>query len=158
MGEAVSNRTPTSPSSRVPDRRGQEVRGFTRTARSKAAGQRYSLARAFSNAGAGLLFALRTERNVKIDVLFAVLAVLLGFALQVDVASWLAIVVCVGMMFALETLNTAIEAVVDLASPDYHELAKRAKDCAAGAALAGALASAVVGCIVFVPRLWALVF
>ena len=60
------------------------------------------------------------------------------------------------MMFALETLNTAIEAVVDLASPGYHELARKAKDCAAGAALAGAIASLVVGIIVFAPRLLAL--
>ena len=59
------------------------------------------------------------------------------------------------MMFALETVNTAIEAVVDLASPGYHELARRAKDCAAGAALAGALASFVVGCIVFIPPIMA---
>ena len=61
------------------------------------------------------------------------------------------------MMFALETVNTAIEAVVDLASPGYHELARRAKDCAAGAALAGAFASLVVGCIIFIPPLLALI-
>ena len=59
------------------------------------------------------------------------------------------------MMFALETVNSAIEAVVDLASPGYHELARRAKDCAAGAALAGALSSFVVGCIVFIPPIMA---
>ncbi len=65
----------------------------------------------------------------------AVVAIALGFGLRIDTPSWLAVIVCIGMMFALETVNTAIEAVVDLASPGYHELARRAKDCAAGAAL-----------------------
>lgn len=130
---------------------------FTRSASSKASGQRYALTSAFRNAFAGLAGAFRTERNLKIDACFAVLAVVLGLAFGIDAPSWLAIVVCIGMMFSLETVNTAIEAVVDLASPGYHELAKRAKDCAAGAALAGAIASVAVACIVFIPRLAALV-
>lgn len=131
---------------------------FVRTAATKGDGQRYGLVRAFANAGRGLAFTLRTERNARIDAAFAVVAVTLGLALGIDAASWLAVAVCIGMMFALETLNTAVEAVVDLVSPEYHVLAGRAKDCAAGAALAGALASAAVGCIVFVPRLMALIF
>ena len=64
--------------------------------------------------------------------------------------------VCVGVQLAMETVNTAIEAIVDLASPEIHPLAKRAKDCAAGAALITACASVIVGLIVFVPALFAL--
>ena len=128
---------------------------FTRTADSKAQGQRYSIVSAFSNAWCGLRDAMG-ERNLRIDACFAVVAVVLGFALRIDVPGWLAVVICIGMMFALETVNTAIEAVVDLASPGYHELARKAKDCAAGAALAGAICSAVVGCIVYIPRILAL--
>lgn len=124
---------------------------FTRTAASKESGQRYSLTSAFSNAARGLVEAILSERNLRIDALFAVIAVALGFLLCIDVPSWLAVTICIGMMFALETLNTALEAVVDLASPDYHELARKAKDCAAGAALAGAICSLVVGVIVFAP-------
>ena len=116
-----------------------ETKPFVRTADTKGQGQRYKLGSAFANAGRGLAEAVRGERNLRIDT-----------------ASWLAVIVCIGMMFALETLNTAIEAVVDLASPGYHELARKAKDCAAGAALAGAIASLVVGIIVFAPRLLAL--
>ena len=129
---------------------------FVRSSDTKGQGQRYGLASAFANAFRGLAEAVRTERNLRIDAAFAVVAVALGFALGIDVASWLAVIICIGMMFALETVNTAIEAVVDLASPGWHELARKAKDCAAGAALAGALASAVVGVMVFLPRLWAL--
>ncbi len=130
---------------------------FVRSANTKDAGQRYSIIAAFRNAGRGLAEAVRTERNVRIDAAAAVLVVVLGFAFRIDAPSWLAIVICIGMMFALETVNTAIEAVVDLASPGYHELARKAKDCAAGAALAGALASVVVGLVVFVPRVLALI-
>ena len=129
---------------------------FVRSADTKSSGQRYKLSSAFSNAWRGLTEAVRTERNLRIDACFAVVAVMLGALLRIDGPSWLAVIVCIGMMFALETLNTAIEAVVDLASPGYHELARKAKDCAAGAALAGAISSFVVGLIVFVPRIVAL--
>lgn len=129
---------------------------FTRSASTKEEGQHYSLLKAFGNAWRGLCEAVRTERNLRIDAAFAVIAVVLGFALRIDASGWTAVIICIGMMFALETINTAIEAVVDLASPGYHELARKAKDCAAGAALAGAICSVVVGLIVFLPRFFAL--
>ena len=137
----------------VPDQRDFP---FVRSANTKGQGQRYKLTSAFANAGRGLVEAVRTERNLRIDVACAVVAVVLGFALRIDAASWLAVIICIGMMLALETVNTAIEAVVDLASPGYHELARKAKDCAAGAALAGAAASLAVGAVVFLPRIIAL--
>ncbi|WP_294421672.1 diacylglycerol kinase family protein [uncultured Senegalimassilia sp.] len=130
---------------------------FVRSAETKCGGQRYKLTSAFANAGRGLFEAVRTERNLRIDACMALVAVAFGFALHIDMSSWLAVVICIGMMFALETVNTAIEAVVDLASPGYHELARKAKDCAAGAALAGAFASLIVGCIVFIPPFVALI-
>lgn len=124
---------------------------YVRSAYSKRSGQRYGIAAAFANAWHGLSLAIRTERNLKIDLCFGAAAIALGMLFRIDGPSWLAVIVCIGMMLALETLNTAIEAVVDLASPEYHDLARKAKDCAAGAALAGAGASAVVGAVVFVP-------
>lgn len=115
-----------------------------------------SLPHAFKCAAEGVRFALG-QRNMRIDVCAAVFAVALGFALQIDASSWLAIVLCIALVLALETANTAIESVVDLASPEYHILAKRAKDCAAGAALIAACASVVVGCVVFVPKIGELI-
>ena len=76
--------------------------------------------------------------------------------LQVPAWGWAVVAMCVGVQLAMETVNTAIEAIVDLASPEIHPLAKRAKDCAAGAALITACASVIVGLIVFVPALLAL--
>ena len=78
-------------------------------------------------------------------------AVLLCVLLQVPAWGFVAVIMCVGIQLAFETLNTAVEAVVDLASPDIHPLAKRAKDCAAGAALIAACMSVIVGLVVYVP-------
>lgn len=105
---------------------------------------------AFSHAGDGVIHAFK-ERNMRIHLAFAIAAILLGLVLRVDQAAWLAIVICIALVFALEVLNTALESVVDLVSPDYHELAKHAKDCAAGAVLIAAVGSLVVACIVYIP-------
>lgn len=111
-----------------------------------------SLPHAFKCAAAGVAHAF-SQRNMRIDAVFAALAVMLGFAFRIAAPSWLAIVVCIGLVMALETLNTALESVVDLVSPEYHILAKHAKDCAAGAALIAACASVAVACIVFIPKI-----
>ncbi len=131
--------------------------GFVRNDASKKKGSRFSLVCAFSCAWSGLVHALKTQRNMKIHVVVAVVAIVLGFALSIDGASWCAIILCIAAVFAAECLNTAIEAVVDLVSPGYHDLARRAKDCAAGAVLICALAAVAVALVVFVPRLCALV-
>lgn len=74
---------------------------------------------------------------------------LLNVLFRVDLAGWLAVAICIGMVLAFEALNTAIEALVDLVSPEYHDLAKRAKDCAAGAVLLASLAALAVVCLVW---------
>lgn len=117
---------------------------------------RFSLAQAFSCAGAGVAHAVRTQRNMKIHLAVAVLAVALGFALRIDAPSWLAVIVCIALVIAMECVNTAVEAVVDLVSPGYAELARVAKDCAAGAVLVCAAGAVVVGAVVFLPRMAAL--
>ena len=137
--------------------RGDFPDGFVRNAASKRAGAGYSLAHAFACAGAGIAFAFRTQRNMKIHALIAAIAVALGFAFSIDAASWLAIIVCIALVIALECVNTAIESVVDLVSPDYHDLAKHAKDCAAGAVYIAAIAAVAVEAVVIVPRVVALV-
>lgn len=132
--------------------------GFVRNEADKQLGSHFSLNCAFACAWAGLAQAIRSQRNMKVHLVMATLAVVLGVVLEIDAASWTAIVVVIAVVLSAECLNTAIEAVVDLVSPDYHGLARRAKDCAAGAVLVCALAAVVVGLIIFVPRLlnWAL--
>ena len=130
--------------------------GFVRNDAAKASRSRFSLLCAFSCAGSGILYAVKTQRNMKIHLGVAALAVVLGVALSIDALSWAAIAVCIALVLAVECVNTAVESVVDLVSPGYAELAKRAKDCAAGAVLVCALAAVAVALAVFLPRALAL--
>ena len=117
-----------------------------------------TLGRAFACAGRGILKTIVRERNMKIHCAAAVLAVALGLALSIDATAWCAVVICIGAVMAAECANTAMEAVVDLASPEYHELAGLAKDAAAGAVLLLACASVAVACFVYLPRICSLAF
>ncbi|MDO4182386.1 MAG: diacylglycerol kinase family protein [Coriobacteriia bacterium] len=115
----------------------------------------FSLVKSFGCAFEGIA---RTshERNFRIESAVGVLAVVLGFALGISPTEWLAVIICIALVLALECVNDAIEAVVDMVSPEWHPLAKKAKDAVAGAALIASLASLAVGIVVFLPRLLAL--
>lgn len=134
----------------------QDGQRFTRTSAQKAEGERFPLPQAFACARNGVVHAWRTQRNMRIHTVVALLAVVLGLLLRIDAASWCAVVVCIAVVFAAECFNTAIEAVVDLTTDDYHDLARVAKDCAAGAVYVCAIGAVIVGCIVFLPPLMAL--
>lgn len=142
----------------VPPEDGARGGRFVRNRADKDSRARFSLGRAFSCAWEGLVYATRTQRNMKIHFAVGAAAVVLGIALGIDAPSWAAIAICIAVVLAAECLNTALESVVDLVSPGYAELAKRAKDCAAGAVLVCALGAVTVAVAVFVPRLMALLF
>ena len=114
---------------------------------------RAPLIRSFGYAFSGIGQAFREGRNFKVQLGFAVLAVVLGIAFRIDPVEWAAIAICIGVVLGGECMNTALEAVVDLASPDYHELARRAKDCAAGGVLICSFASVAVAAFIFLPRI-----
>jgi diacylglycerol kinase len=95
-------------------------------------------------------------RNFRVQLAAGAAAVALGAFFRISRGEWIAVALCIGLVLGGECANTALEAVVDLASPGRHPLAKRAKDAAAGAVLLFSLAAAVVGAIVFLPRLFAL--
>ncbi|OUO91507.1 diacylglycerol kinase [Gordonibacter sp. An230] len=132
--------------------------GFVRNDEDKASGSRarFPLTRAFGCAWSGVVYAARSQRNMKIHLVVAAAAVVLGCALRIDGPSWAAVLVCVGSVIAAELANTAVESVVDLVSPEYHELARRAKDCAAGAVLVLSLAAVAVACAVYLPPILAI--
>lgn len=113
------------------------------------------LLRSFGYAWQGIGWTVRTQRNAQIHVLALLGVVGAGWLFGVSAGEWLALILAMALVLALELLNTAIEAVVDLAMPQHHPLAKRAKDAAAGAVLIAALGAAVVGLIVFAPKIWA---
>ena len=95
-------------------------------------------------------------RNFRVQLAAGAIAIAAGFLLRISTGEWIAVVLCIGLVLGGECANTALEAAVDLASPGRHPLAKRAKDAAAGAVLLFSLAAAVVGLIIFLPRLLAL--
>ena len=114
---------------------------------------RQTLQSAFKNAGEGIRAAAR-ERNFKIEFGFAFI---LGILLRITFTQWAVVCLCIGVVLAGECVNTALEAVVDLASPEYHELAKIAKDCAAGAVLISSIASLFVAAFIYLPPIIALI-
>lgn len=107
---------------------------------------------------AGVRHALQNQRNLRIHVTIAAAVVIAGLALRINRSEWAVVVSLIALVIGLELLNTAIEALVDLASPVPHPLAKVAKDTAAGAILVAAAGSAIVGVIIFLPRLWQFFF
>jgi diacylglycerol kinase (ATP) len=110
---------------------------------------------AFGHAFRGWLHVLKTQHNAWIHLVFASVVILAGLWLQLKPFDWAIIVLTIAMVFTAEFINTAIEAVVDLASPVHHPLAKVGKDVGAGAVLVSALAGIVIGLLILGPPLWA---
>ncbi|MBI3160786.1 MAG: diacylglycerol kinase family protein [Chloroflexi bacterium] len=110
---------------------------------------------AFRYAFSGWWHVLRTQRNAWIHAVMTVTAALLGLWLRIGAYDWLFLVVAAGFVWFAEFLNTALEAVVDLASPEKHPLAKVGKDVGAAAVLIAALVAAIIGLVVLGPPLLA---
>lgn len=107
----------------------------------------------FSHAFQGMIYGFKTTKNLWVDLIAAVFVAILGFVFKITTSEWLAIIICIGLVMALELLNTAIEESVNLAMPKIHPVAKISKDVAAGAVLFAALISVFVGCVIFVPKI-----
>jgi len=100
-------------------------------------------------------YVLKTQRNAWIHSLIATLVILMGLWLGLTPQDWAVLVITIAMVFTAEFINTAIEAVVDLASPNHHPLAKVGKDVGAAAVLVAALAAILVGLLILGPPFWA---
>lgn len=112
-----------------------------------------SMGGTFRAAFSGLRSLLRTERNVYIHLAIAAVVVLMGAVLEVALLEWAVLVVAIALVLVTETLNTAVESLVDLVSPEKRPLAGRVKDLAAAAVLLAALFAVVLGVLVFLPHL-----
>lgn len=112
----------------------------------------FSLAAAFRCAARGIADSSH-ERNFRIELVFLIFCVVLGFAFAITPIEWVVCIVCCGLVLGGECFNCALEAVVDLASPERCELARVAKDAAAGGVLLFSIASFLVGAIIFAPRI-----
>jgi diacylglycerol kinase (ATP) len=101
----------------------------------------------------GILYALRTQHNLWIHLCTAVLAVVMGIVLRISITEWLFVCFAIGFVLAAEIVNTAIEKLVDLVSPDWKESAGRIKDLAAGFVLIAAITALIAGAVIFLPKI-----
>ena len=114
---------------------------------------RKRLINSFKYAGSGIFQAYRGEQNLRIHFFVATLVIVFGFFLKISYFEWLTCLILIALVLMAEFFNTAIEYVVDLASPKVDPLAKAAKDIASAGVLMMAILSAIIGLIIFVPKL-----
>ena len=111
------------------------------------------LVHSFQYAFEGIKKAYVGEQNLRIHFFVATLVIVFGFFLKISYFEWIACLLLIALVLMAEFFNTAIEYVVDLASPNIHPLAKAAKDVASAGVLMMAIISAVVGLIIFIPKI-----
>ena len=104
--------------------------------------------------GIGIIF--KTQHNAWVHGVIALIVIGLGFWLQISEGEWAVILLSITSVLSAEAFNTAMEIDIDLTSPTYHPYARDTKDVASGAVLITALGAAIVGIVVFVPKLWTL--
>jgi len=109
--------------------------------------------KSFGNAFRGIFYAFKTQPNIWIHSLAIVVVVIAGFIFKLDAMEWGLVVLAIGLVLVSEMINTAIEWLIDLVSPDYSEKAGLIKDVAAGAVLIAAVISVIIGAIVFLPKM-----
>ncbi len=115
-----------------------------------------SFIRSFGYAIQGFFTAVWTERNIKVQLLVGIAVFIAGLKVELNWLEWSIVAICIGLVIFGELVNTSLEAVVDLASPEMHPLAKRAKDIAAASVFVLSITAAIVGVIVFAHALNAL--
>ena len=109
----------------------------------------------FKPASAGFRYVLRSQPNARVHAFISIAVILAGLWLGLEMASWGLIVLAIALVWATEFINTALEATVDLVSPDQHRLAMTAKDVSAAAVVVAVLAAVVIGLLVLGPPFWA---
>lgn len=93
------------------------------------------------------------ERNFKIHTLAMILVIIFGFIFKLSLTEWIICLICFALVMGFEMINTAIEKTVDLAEPNFNETARIAKDASAGAVLLVSILSAIIGIIIFAPKI-----
>lgn len=109
--------------------------------------------RSFRYAFEGIVTLVKDEHNSRIHIFAMVCVIIAGVLLHVSAAEWCVIVLCFGCVLTSEAMNSGIEALSDLVSPEYHPLVKKAKDVAAAGVLMMAMAAAAAGLIIFLPKI-----
>jgi diacylglycerol kinase len=104
----------------------------------------------------GLVVFFRHERNGRIQLIVAIIAVVLSWILKISVAEWMVILGCIASVLSFEMINSSIEKLCNLVHPKFHPAVKTIKDISAGAVLLVAISSAIIGAIIFIPKIYPL--
>ena len=136
----------------------EEVKDLQEREAAKKAAEGNAFLRSFVYAFEGIFYTLRTQRNMRVHFGIGLVAVGLALWLGLTPGEWAALLVMMALVFCLEMVNTVVESLVDLVTDRYHPLAKVAKDVAAGAVLVAAIFAALLGLVLFGPRLFHLFF
>jgi len=110
--------------------------------------------KSFSYAFSGLKTALKEEHNARIHLAAALLALLFAFLLDINKYEWIAVIFAIGLVFAMELLNSAIENTADFISQEKHDTIRKIKDLSAAAVLVSAVAALIIGLLIFLPKIW----
>ena len=108
----------------------------------------------FKNAFRGWWYVIRTQRNAWIHAIVTIFVIILALFLKIQIHEWAILFIAVSLAWLAGFLNSALEAVVDLASPKQHPLAMRGKDVGAAAVLITSISSVIIGILILGPPLW----
>jgi diacylglycerol kinase len=111
------------------------------------------LLKSFTYAFTGIKTTLASEANFKIHLLAAIMAIALGFAVNISNTEWVVIILCIAFVLSMEMINTAIEKLCNVVHKDIHPVIKAVKDIAAGAVLVAAVGSLIIGSVIFLPKI-----
>jgi diacylglycerol kinase (ATP) len=108
-------------------------------------------AKSFSNAFRGISYLFKSQVNARIELAITIVVLIAGLFFKISSSEWLVIILCIGLVLALEGINTALEIFADKLHPGFDQEIGKAKDVAAGSVLLAAIVAAVVGLVIFVP-------
>ncbi len=109
--------------------------------------------KSFSNAARGMLFLFKDQRNARIELIITAIVIIAGFLFGISIAEWSIVLLCIAMVLGLEGINTALEIFANKVHPAFDSEIGKAKDVAAGAVLIASLVAALIGFIIFAPRI-----
>jgi len=109
--------------------------------------------KSFQYAFKGIFILFKEETNARIHLLVTTITILAGWMLKISITEWCFVTLCITLVMVAEAFNTAIENLTDLVSPDFHALAGKTKDLAAGAVLILSIGSVIIGLIIFLPKI-----
>lgn len=112
-----------------------------------------NIGESFYHAGQGLVHCLKNERNIRVHLTMAIVALVLGVALDINHYEFLVLLLLIAVVIVSEMINTAIENVVDMITEDFHPLAKVVKDITAGAVMFSCIVAVCIGLIIFIPHI-----